>query len=163
MSLLYAPWRAEYILGGEENKKEDGCFLCEYPKRSDDGKTLIVARGKLCYVIMNKYPYNPGHLMIAPYRHTADFCGLTEDEALEMTTLAQKSQGVLAKVMTPQGFNLGMNLGKIAGAGVDDHLHLHVVPRWAGDTNFMPVLGEVRIISEALNLTWERITAAWPK
>lgn len=163
MSLLYAPWRAEYILGGEDKGKEDCCFLCEYPKRGDDEGRLIVARGKFCYVIMNKYPYNPGHLMVAPYRHTADFCGLAGDETAEMIALAQKSQKVLAEVMTPQGFNLGMNLGKIAGAGVDDHLHLHIVPRWAGDTNFMPVLGEVRVISEALNLTWKRITAAWPK
>lgn len=99
--------------------------------------------------------------MVAPYRHTADFGGLAAAEAAEMTALAQKSQRLLAEVMSPQGFNLGMNLGKIAGAGVGDHLHLHVVPRWAGDTNFMPVLGEARIISEALNLTWKRLAAAW--
>lgn len=163
MDAIYAPWRAQYILGGEENKKEEGCFLCEYPKRDDDEGSLIIARGKVCFVIMNKYPYNPGHLMVAPYRHTADFGGLTTEETTEMMGLAQKSQRSLAEAMTPQGFNLGMNLGKIAGAGVDDHLHLHVVPRWAGDTNFMPVLGEVRIISEALNLTWKRIMAAWTR
>lgn len=160
---LYAPWRAQYILGGGEREKEGGCFLCEYPAAGDDEKSLIVARGKFCFVIMNKYPYNPGHLMVAPYRHTADFPGLSADETAEMTALAQKSQQVLTEVMGPQGFNLGMNLGKIAGAGVDDHLHLHVVPRWAGDTNFMPVLGEVRVISEALNLTWKRIVGAWKK
>lgn len=161
MDILYAPWRAQYILGGEEKDKDEGCFFCGYPERCDDEGCLIIARGEFCFVIMNKYPYNPGHLMVAPYRHTADFGGLTAGETAEMVALAQKSQRVLNKVMTPQGFNLGMNLGKIAGAGVDDHLHLHVVPRWAGDTNFMPVLGETRVISEALNLTWKRITAAW--
>lgn len=161
MEMIYAPWRAQYILGGEDNKKE-GCFLCEYPK-GDDESRLIIARGKACFVIMNKYPYNPGHLMVAPYRHTADFSGLTSEEVTEMMALAQKSQMALTDAMMPQGFNLGMNLGKIAGAGVDDHLHLHIVPRWAGDTNFMPVLGEVRVISEALNQAWKRIVAAWVK
>lgn len=163
MDMIYAPWRAQYILGGEENKKEEGCFLCEYPKGGDDESTLIIARGKTCFVIMNKYPYNPGHLMVAPYRHTADFAGLSAEESTEMTVLAQKSHRTLAEAMAPHGFNLGMNLGKLAGAGVADHLHLHVVPRWGGDTNFMPVLGEVRIISEALNLTWKRIMAAWTR
>lgn len=161
MDILYAPWRAQYILGGAERGKDEGCFLCGYPSAGDDEKTLIIGRGEFCYVLMNKYPYNPGHLMVAPYRHTADFGGLAAAEAAEMTALAQKSQRLLAEVMSPQGFNLGMNLGKIAGAGVGDHLHLHVVPRWAGDTNFMPVLGEARIISEALNLTWKRLAAAW--
>lgn len=163
MDILYAPWRAQYILGCEEREKDGGCFLCEYPAQGDDRKRLIIARGIFNYVIMNKYPYNPGHLMIAPYRHTADFGGLAAEEATELTTLAQTAQRVLAASMKPQGFNLGMNLGRIAGAGVDAHLHMHVVPRWAGDTNFMPVAGEVRVISEALDLTWQRIIAAWPK
>lgn len=161
MDIIYAPWRAQYILGGEEKEKEGGCFFCKYPKQNDDEKRLIIARNNVCFVMMNKYPYNPGHLMVVPYRHTADFGGLTGEETAEMMALAQKSQRVLTEVMTPQGFNIGMNLGRIAGAGVADHLHLHVVPRWSGDTNFMPVLGEVRVISEALNLTWKRITAAW--
>jgi len=163
MDIIYSPWRAEYILGGDETKKENECFLCNYPTFNDDEKYLLIARGKSCFVIMNKFPYNPGHLMVAPYRHTADFGGLSGEEAAELMSLAQKAQRVLAEVMTPQGFNLGMNLGRIAGAGVADHLHLHVVPRWAGDTNFMPVLGKVRVISEALDLTRKRIAAAWTK
>lgn len=163
MGILYAPWRAQYILGSEECEKESGCFFCEYPALDDDEKHLIIARGTLCYVMMNKYPYNPGHLMAATYRHTADFAGLSKDETTELVSFCQTAQLVLTKVMAPMGFNLGMNLGKIAGAGVDDHLHMHVVPRWAGDTNFMPVLGEVRVISEALNLLYKRLAAAWPK
>lgn len=161
MDFLYAPWRAQYILGGEEIKKQEDCFLCSCKTFGDDEKHLIIARGDSCFVMMNKFPYNPGHLLVAPYRHTADFSGLSKEEAGELMSLAQRAQMALAAAMTPQGFNLGMNLGKIAGAGVADHLHLHVVPRWGGDTNFMPVLGEVRVMSEALDLTWRRITAAW--
>lgn len=162
MDMLYAPWRAQYILGDEEQREESGCFFCEYPAQSDDEKHLIIARGKLCFVIMNKYPYNPGHLMVVPYRHTADFAGLSVEETTELMSLCQTAQSVLKLVMTPKGFNLGMNLGKIAGAGVDDHLHMHIVPRWAGDTNFMPVLGGARVISEALSSARRRLVAAWP-
>lgn len=163
MDILYAPWRAQYIWGGEECRKESGCFFCVYPSLDDDEKHLIIARGTLCYVIMNKYPYNPGHLMVATYRHTADFAGLSKNETAELMSFCQTAQLVLAQIMAPQGFNLGMNLGKVAGAGVDDHLHMHVVPRWTGDTNFMPVLGEVRVISEALNSLYKRLAVAWPK
>lgn len=164
MDSLYAPWRMQYILSNAEKKEESGgCFFCEYPKSDDDEKHLILARGKYCYVIMNAYPYNPGHLMAVPYRHTADFENLSPEETAELMALCQTSHKVLVKVMTPQGFNLGMNLGRIAGAGVDDHLHMHIVPRWSGDTNFMPVLAEVRVLSQALNDAWKKLKAAWPK
>lgn len=164
MDSLYAPWRMQYILSNSEAKGDEssGCFFCAYPKSDEDEKHLVLARGKYCFVMMNAYPYNPGHLLVVPYRHTADFGSLSAEESAELMHLCQVSHAVLTKVMTPQGFNFGMNLGKIAGAGVDDHLHMHIVPRWGGDTNFMPVFAEVRVLSEALNATWKRIRAAWP-
>jgi ATP adenylyltransferase len=164
MDSLYAPWRMQYILSNaEKDGEKKGCFFCEYAASDEDEKHLILARGKHCFVIMNAFPYNPGHLMAVPYRHTADFRNLTAGERDELMTLSQTANEVLSKVMKPQGFNLGMNLGRIAGAGVDDHLHMHIVPRWSGDTNFIPVLAEVRVLSQALAETWKSLKDAWPK
>lgn len=156
---IFAPWRSEYILSGD--KKDDGCIFCEYPKQDKDEENLIVFRGKLCFVIMNRYPYSAGHLMVIPYRHLHNFAELTAEELTELMQLAQKAVSVLTQVMSPHGFNLGMNIGKVAGAGIDQHLHLHIVPRWNGDTNFMPVVGDTRVISEALEAAYSRIKAAW--
>ena len=162
---IFAPWRMAYILSNSDDneKKELGCIFCEFPKMDDDEKNLIVHRGKECFIILNAFPYNPGHLMIVPCRHTADLPGLLPSELAEMMSLCQMSHRVLTEVMKPQGFNMGMNLGKVAGAGIDQHLHMHVVPRWNGDTNFMPVLGGVRVVSEALNSTWKRLREKWPE
>ena len=164
MEKIFAPWRAQYILSNSDDKEKiDGCIFCEFPKRDEDEKRMIIERGKYCFVIMNAYPYNPGHLMVVPYRHTADFTSLTAEEFAEMTALAQKCVKALTQLMQPHGFNIGMNIGKVAGAGIDQHLHMHIVPRWNGDTNFMPVVGEVRVLSESLASTYSRLTAIWPE
>ncbi|MBQ0054610.1 MAG: HIT domain-containing protein [Synergistaceae bacterium] len=156
---IFAPWRSEYILSGD--KKEGGCIFCDYPKEDKDEENLIIHRGKLCFVIMNRYPYSAGHLMVIPCRHLHNFAELTADELTELMQLAQKAVETLTEVMRPDGFNLGMNIGKVAGAGIDQHLHLHVVPRWNGDTNFMPVVGDTRVISEALESAWKRLKEGW--
>ncbi|MCH8019039.1 HIT domain-containing protein [candidate division KSB1 bacterium] len=151
--ILWAPWRMEYILG----EKESGCIFCTRINQDSDKENLILLRGKNNFVIMNKYPYNNGHLMVVPNRHTSEFDSLSDPEKLEMMNLVSKSMNVLKKTVNPDGFNVGLNIGKIAGAGIDDHLHFHIVPRWAADTNFMPVVGQTKIISEDLGETWERL------
>ena len=155
MEKLWAPWRKEFILG----QKEKGCIFCKRHKGKKDKENLILFRGKLSFVIMNKYPYNTGHLMVAPYRHGGKLEKLDQEELLNLALLTQKCVAILKKTMKPQGFNLGMNLEKVSGAGVADHLHVHVVPRWSGDTNFMPVLGDTKLISVALQDTYEQLKA----
>ncbi len=150
---LWAPWRLEYI---EQADEERECIFC----RPDDD--LLVHRGEQALVLLNKFPYSPGHMMVAPTRHTGDFGELADEEAAEIHRLAAQGIGALAQVYAPQGYNLGWNLGRIAGAGILDHVHLHVVPRWAGDTNFMPVLADVKVIPEHLLETRKRLAAAWP-
>ncbi|RMD89593.1 MAG: HIT domain-containing protein [Calditrichaeota bacterium] len=154
MQILWAPWRMEYILG---NDKEEGCIFCNKPKQTNDKKNLILYRGKYSFVIMNKYPYNNGHLMVVPYRHLAEFEELKDEESLEMMQIIARSLTVLKRAIHPHGFNLGMNIGQIAGAGIEDHLHFHIVPRWAADTNFMPITGHTKVISEGLWETWDRL------
>ncbi len=151
--ILWAPWRMEYILG----EKEPGCIFCTKPKENDDKKNLILYRGEHNFVILNRYPYNNGHLMVVPYRHTAELPVLNEAEQSEMMRIISRSLSVLSRTIQPDGFNVGMNIGKIAGAGIDDHLHFHVVPRWAADTNFMPVVAQTKVVSEALEETWEKL------
>lgn len=153
MKHIWAPWRIEYI----KAEKPSGCILCEKPKENKDKENYILYRGKQNYVMLNAYPYNPGHLLIAPYRHTGSLEELTEAERNEHYELVSRSIAVLKKVMCPEGFNIGANLGKVAGAGIDDHFHTHVVPRWQGDNNFMPVLGEVRVVPQALADTYEAL------
>ncbi|MEG1823549.1 MAG: HIT domain-containing protein [Cloacibacillus sp.] len=165
MDKIFAPWRMQYILSNSDDKepRSQECIFCKFPKLDEDEKRLIVERGKYCFVILNAYPYNPGHLMVVPYRHTADITGLTAEELAEMTALVQKSVKALTELMQPHGFNIGMNLGKVAGAGIDQHLHMHVVPRWNGDTNFMPVIGSVRVVSESLASAYGRLKETWAK
>ncbi len=153
LEILWAPWRMEYILG----EKESGCIFCTRINQESDKENLILLRGKNNFVIMNKYPYNNGHLMVVPNSHSSEFDSLNDPEKLEMVNLVSKSMNVLKKTVNPDGFNVGLNIGKIAGAGIDDHLHFHIVPRWAADTNFMPVVGQTKIISENLEETWERL------
>ena len=155
---LWAPWRLEYIKQADE---QPGCVFCD-AAGGDDEERLIVHRGKLAFVLLNKYPYASGHLMVAAYRHVGDLAELTDDEALEIHRLAVQGVAVLREVYGPEGHNLGWNLGRIAGAGVVDHIHLHVVPRWAGDTNFMPVLADVKVLHEHLLETRRRLAEAWP-
>jgi ATP adenylyltransferase len=155
---LWAPWRLEYIQSADE---QEGCVFCR-ARDGDDEESLVVHRGKRAFVVLNKYPYASGHLMVAPHRHEREFGDLEDEEALEMHQLAASGLAALAQTMRPQGFNIGWNLGRIAGAGVVDHVHMHVVPRWAGDTNFMPVLADVKVLPEALEQSRRKLAEAWP-
>jgi ATP adenylyltransferase len=155
---LWAPWRLEYIARADE---QDGCIFCRAVER-DDEEGLVVHRGNEAFVLLNRYPYASGHLMVAPYRHVGDFSELADGEALEIHRVASQGIGALAQVYTPQGYNLGWNLGRVAGAGIVDHVHLHVVPRWLGDTNFMPVLADVKVMPEHLIETRRKLAEAWP-
>jgi ATP adenylyltransferase len=148
---IWAPWREGFILG----KKEKGCIFCRRIRRRKDKTDLILYRGKKNFVILNRYPYTSGHLMVVPNRHIAELAGLTPEESAEMMGLAAKSIRAMKKTMQPEGFNLGMNLGRAAGAGVAGHLHLHVVPRWAGDANFMPVVGKTKVFSVGLQKIYD--------
>jgi ATP adenylyltransferase len=141
MDTIFAPWRMAYIRG----EKAAGCVLCRDSLRGED---LVVCEGKNSFIVVNRYPYTGGHLMIVPFRHLSILADLSVEERLELFAFLELSIRVLTKAMKPEGFNIGMNLGKTAGAGIDDHLHIHVVPRWGGDTNFMSVIGAVRVIPE---------------
>jgi ATP adenylyltransferase len=155
MEHLWAPWRMKYIEIAKQGP-DKGCFLCQRPDECNaDG--LVLYHGKYNFIIMNRYPYNGGHLMVAPNRHTANLEELTEDELLEHYQLVQQAIKALKETFHPEGFNVGMNLGRIAGAGVDKHIHTHIVPRWAGDTNFMPVIGDTNVVNEALQDTYKKL------
>jgi len=147
MERLWSPWRSQYVTsaGGD-----DGCFLCDGLAGGDDAATGILYRGTHSFVILNAFPYNSGHLMVAPTRHVGETSELRSDEAHELMDVTLSSVKVVREAMSPHGFNVGMNLGRIAGAGVPGHLHVHVVPRWGGDTNFMPVVGETKVLPELL-------------
>lgn len=147
MEHLWAPWRIRYILG----PKETGCFFCGKSQEAEDAKNHILIRERSCFALLNAYPYNAGHLMVAPYKHTGELDDLAEQELGEMMALVRRCKQLLARAMKPEGFNIGVNLGRVAGAGVEDHVHFHIVPRWNGDTNYMPVLGDTRVIPQALD------------
>ncbi len=154
MENIWAPWRVGYILGEDEPVKpaqSSGCIFCDKPHAGDDKAHLIVARAPCCFVILNLYPDNNGHLMVVPYRHVAQLEELVDDEAGELMMVARRAATVLKNQLNCEGINLGMNVGAVAGAGIDAHLHLHLVPRWAGDTNFMPVLADTKVIPQALS------------
>jgi ATP adenylyltransferase len=156
---LYTPWRFDYIKGasGEKTGFGDACVFCSLLARGDDEGCFILKRARHNFIILNVYPYTSGHLMIVPFEHTADFAALAKETSDEMMDLAKSAQGILEDVYHPHGFNLGMNLGQAAGAGVSDHLHLHVLPRWMGDANFMSTVGETRVIPEDLRATFEKL------
>ncbi|MBE0431047.1 MAG: HIT domain-containing protein [Dehalococcoidia bacterium] len=153
MEHLWAPWRIEYL----QRAAETGCILCQKPRESNDEANLILYRGQHSFVILNAFPYNPGHLMVAPYRHIADLQDFTDEEAGELFAILKRSLELLREVMKPVGFNVGLNLGRAAGAGIDKHLHTHIVPRWAGDTNFMPVVADTKVMPEALIGTYRKL------
>ncbi|MBD3321256.1 MAG: HIT domain-containing protein [Chitinivibrionales bacterium] len=152
---LWAPWRMTYIkgIGHDENT----CVFCEAPKMDDDRKALVLYRGKVSFVILNLYPYNNGHMMVVPYMHTADMLALPDETSAEMWKLVCKCKEALTQAFHPDGFNIGLNQGRVAGAGIDQHIHMHIVPRWSGDTNFMPVVGETKVISQGLEETWDEL------
>ena len=164
MDRLYAPWRMAYV---DQPQKEQtspgasGCIFCDKAAAHDDDRNLIVHRAERAFVLLNLFPYNNGHLMVVPYRHTADLADLDQPTLLELMTLARQAQAALGRAFHPDGYNLGMNLGQAAGAGIADHLHLHIVPRWGGDTNFMPVLADVKVLPDSLESSCRKIRAAW--
>jgi ATP adenylyltransferase len=159
MKQLFAPWRMEYI-GGEP---EPGCLFCRVREAGPehDAENLVVWRGPEALVMLNRFPYNSGHVLVAPRAHVGDLTDLGDPESLALIQALRRALGVLREVMSPEGFNVGANLGRVAGAGIPDHVHLHAVPRWDGDTNFLPVLGEVKVINEHLQRTWEKVAAAF--
>ncbi len=156
---IWAPWRMEYVT--KATKKDDKCLFCKLAKMKPSKKDLLVYASKYSLVVMNKYPYNNGHVMVIPKKHTKDFDGLSKEEYLDLHLLLKLAIKTLSKVYTPQGFNVGMNMGRAAGAGIDAHIHYHIVPRWNGDTNFMPVVGEVKVISEHIMNSYDRIYKAF--
>jgi ATP adenylyltransferase len=153
MKYIWAPWRIEYIRAA----KPDGCILCDKPAEEKDAENYILYRGKYNFIMLNAYPYNPGHLLVAPYRHISSLEELTDVERNEHFKLVSRSITVLKKDLKPAGFNIGANLGRAAGAGIDDHYHSHVVPRWQGDSNYISVVGDVRVIPQALADTYKSL------
>lgn len=154
MERLWAPWRMQYI---ERGDKTQGCIFCLLPPEEKDRENLILHRGETGFVMLNSFPYNSGHLMVAPYKHVADMYDLADDELLEVDHLVRYGVRLLTAAMQPDGFNLGVNLGRTAGAGIVDHIHWHVVPRWNGDTNFMPVVADTRVLPESLQATYDKL------
>ncbi len=162
MDTLWAPWRMEYILGARDGN-EEGCIFCNRLSQDTDKQNLILFRSQRAFIIMNRFPYNNGHLMVIPNQHTGDLSDLESAEQAELFNLIQLSVKALKEVMSPHGFNIGMNLGRVSGAGVEDHLHFHIVPRWNGDTNFMPVISNTKVISEALDKTYDKLNETLQK
>jgi ATP adenylyltransferase len=163
MEQIWAPWRSRYILG----KKSSQCLFCakasqknEEGLESNDEQNYVLLRGKSCFVLLNTFPYNPGHLMIAPYQHTGKLADLSRDVLTELMETTCRCQQILEKAMKPEGLNIGFNVGKTAGAGIADHVHQHIVPRWEGDTNFMPVLSDTRVLSEGLGEVYAKLLKA---
>jgi len=157
MDYLWTPWRYRYV---SQAKNQSGCVFCNASRDNHDEEWLIVRRATKNFIILNRYPYTSGHVMIVPYVHPADFAGLEKDTAAEMMLLTQEVQAALDRVYHPDGFNLGMNLGRSAGAGIADHLHMHLLPRWTGDTNFMTTVSETRLEPEDLSVTYTRLRQA---
>jgi len=160
MEYISAPWRGKYV---RQVRRQKGCIFCAAARRGDDTASFIVHRGRHNFIILNKFPYTPGHLMIAPYRHLADFTRAPKAAGDELAGLLQLSLRVLKRAYRPQGFNAGLNLGRSAGAGVVDHYHLHVIPRWPGDSNFMPLVSQTRVVIEDLDLTYSRLAPLFAK
>jgi ATP adenylyltransferase len=148
MDSLHAPWRIEYILAPKSAATEN--LFTQIAQSNDDESNLVIARDRTCYALLNRYPYTGGHLMVVPYKQVRDMNGLTDEELTDLMKLTRRCQNVLTQIMKPDGFNIGINLGKVAGAGILEHLHIHIVPRWLGDTNFMPVLANTMVVPQAL-------------
>ena len=153
MKTMWAPWRVEYI----RMEKPKECILCLKHREQKDPEHYVLYRSKLNFAMLNLFPYNPGHIMVSPYRHVQNLEDLTDEELLDNLSLVKKCTKALKEAFHPEGFNAGMNLGKVAGAGVEGHVHMHIVPRWNGDTNFMPILADVKVISEGLGETYRKL------
>ncbi|WP_440007788.1 HIT family protein [Halomicrococcus sp. SG-WS-1] len=160
MDQVFAPWRIEWV-ERDDDEGIEGCVFCELPERDDDRENLVVARNDRAVVLLNNYPYNPGHAMVVPDQHTGDYRELDDETLLGHARLKQRTFDALERALAPDGFNAGLNLGQGSGGSIDDHLHTHVVPRWEGDTNFMPVVGDTKVIVEALDDTYDRVHDAF--
>ena len=159
MEVLHAPWRIQYILA-KKGRDCEGSLFANIGQSSEDERNHVVARQRHAYAVLNTYPYNPGHILVVPYRQVVDLVDLGNDEMLDLMNLVRRCQRALADTMSPQGVNIGINIGAAAGAGIQEHLHVHIVPRWKGDTNFMPVTAEARVLSEALDETASKLRDA---
>ena len=159
MDRLFSPWRSHYIASFSRSAsgKEEGCLFCRIAKERRDAANLVLLRRKKCFVMMNLYPYNSGHTMIVPYTHTSEMGGLSKEEYADIMSAAATVIGALKETMEPHGFNFGANLGRVAGAGIDQHVHFHLVPRWNGDTNFMPTLADTKLVSESLASSYRKL------
>jgi ATP adenylyltransferase len=154
MDRLWAPWRMEYIANAD---KTEGCIFCDKPRENCDEKNHILLRGEKSFVMLNAFPYGNGHLMVSPYKHTANLDDLDDEDLLELMQLTRRAVNLLKAAFHPDGFNIGVNMGRVAGAGIADHIHIHIVPRWNGDVNFMPVLGDVRVIPQSLESVYRQL------
>lgn len=162
MEKLWSPWRSKYIESLSKKKDDDECIFCEAAKNDvNDPENLLVRKGELTFTLLNLYPYNNGHLMVVPFRHISDLDDLSNQEGSEIFRELQLARSALLEICQPHGFNIGANIGRISGAGIDEHIHFHIVPRWSGDTNFMPVLGEVKVISQELKETKLKLLNAY--
>jgi ATP adenylyltransferase len=161
MEIKFTPWRMAYISSADAPATE--CVLCTRGREAPSADNLVLYRGTTCYVLMNLYPYNTGHLMIVPYDHTANLPALAAAIATELFDLTRRSVAILASLMSPHGFNIGMNLGRTAGAGIDEHLHMHIVPRWTGDANFMPIVAGTKLVPESLDQTYAKLRPQFDK
>jgi len=155
MNILWAPWRFKYV--ANVNNKDE-CPFCEKPKGEPSVENLVLYKSKFSFIILNLFPYNTAHLMIAPYKHISEISALTNEEWLDIKKLLDLSIDIIKEVYKPQGFNIGMNIGRIAGAGIEEHIHIHIVPRWAGDTNFMPIISQTKVIPESLEDTYKKLS-----
>lgn len=155
---LWAPWRIKYI-----QKKMKGCLFCKVAKSKNDKNNFVIQRGKFSFSMLNIYPYNNGHVMVAPYEHTRDLNKLSQDQILDLLNNLKQTQYVLDKILKPRGYNMGINIGREAGAGFPGHIHIHLVPRWEGDTNFMPVITQTKVLSQSLGELYKKIKDAYPK
>ena len=158
MEIMWTPWRMRYILQAKSSEKTEECILCEKMRcTGNDKSSYVLHRGESCYIMLNLYPYTNGHIMVVPYCHEGDLTRLDDKSLCELGVLTRASVAALKRLLQPTGFNIGMNMGRVAGAGVTDHVHMHVVPRWSGDSNFMTVLGGTRMIPEDLDMTYEKL------
>jgi ATP adenylyltransferase len=157
---IWAPWRLDYVKDASKDSADE-CIFCVKPAEGDDQANLIVHRGSRCFVILNKYPYTNGHLMVAPYEHVGTLPQLDRETVAEMMLLAQESMRILEHTYSPHGYNVGFNQGRVAGAGVEHHIHMHVVPRWGGDTNFMPVLADTRVMPQTLEQSYDALAGSF--
>ena len=159
MERLFSPWRSEYIGSFSKTKKneDEGCLFCTVAKSKNDAHNLILLRRRFCFVMMNLYPYNSGHVLIVPYTHTSQFSRLSAKEYADVMEASARVMEAVDKTMQPQGFNFGANLGRAAGAGIEQHIHFHIVPRWNGDTNFLPTLADTKLVSEAIQATYRKL------